>query len=84
MDDLIELQALSWKRIFTLAEGLTCEANTLHLQGEHRNCFYTVPATLTEVDKSTAHRLPTLPAAASQDEALEQGPQEGALLRTQG
>lgn len=34
MDDLIELQALSWKRIFTLAEGLTCEANTLHLQGQ--------------------------------------------------
>lgn len=51
MDDLTELQALSWKRIFTLAEGLTCEANTLHLQGEHRNCFYLVPATLTEVSQ---------------------------------
>ena len=35
-------------------------------------------------EKSTAHRLPALPAAASQDEALEQGLQEGALLRTQG
>lgn len=34
MDDLTELQALSWEQIFTLAEGLTCEANTLHLQGE--------------------------------------------------
>ena len=45
MDELSELQAELGAHFHRIAEGLTCEANTLHLQGEHRNCVHIVPAT---------------------------------------
>lgn len=52
MDDLSELQAeLGAHFNRRIAEGLTCEANTLHLQGEHRNCVNMVPATWPEVSQ---------------------------------
>ena len=53
MDDLTELQALSWEQIFTLAEGLTCEANTLHLQGKQFS--HSQQVTHTHSFQSTGH-----------------------------